>query len=227
MIPLRDSIKSSMYPYVTVSIVVINTVVFVLQNFLSIRELNIFFQVFGVIPAYFTQLTLFQLLGAGLFPMFSLITAIFIHGSWLHLISNMIYLWVFGDNVEDKLGHLGFLVFYLVVGMVGSFAHILANPDSTIPTIGASGSIAGVLGAYLIFYPKAKVQAIIPLLIIYTITRIRAVYFLILWFALQLLNGVTLMAAGTAVAWWAHIGGFLGGAAIALFFSYQLYQERI
>lgn len=221
MIPLRDSVKSATYPYVTVSLVVLNVIIFIFQLTLGNRELTLLFNIFGVVPALFTEGGLL----AGLFPIMSLITAIFLHGSLLHLGGNMLYLWVFGDNVEDRLGHLGFIVFYLTAGIAGSLAHILANPTSAIPTIGASGSIAGVLGAYMVFYPRAKVQAFIPLIIIFTVTRIRAVYFLFLWFAIQLLNGITVIGTGAAVAWWAHIGGFLTGAIIGAYFKYWLPEE--
>lgn len=219
MIPLRDSVKSSVYPYVTVALIVVNVTVFLLQIFFDIATLNQLFTLFGVIPTLFTRLTLIELF-FNPFPILSLLTAIFLHGSWLHLLSNMLYLWIFGDNVEDRLGHGGFLVFYLITGVVGSLSHILANPASTVPTIGASGAIAGVLGAYLVFYPRAKVQAIIPLVFIYTITRIRAIYFLFIWFVLQILNGITMMSSsGTDVAWWAHIGGFAAGALLALYIT--------
>ncbi|MDW7675590.1 MAG: rhomboid family intramembrane serine protease [Bacillota bacterium] len=223
MIPLRDSIKSTTFPYVTVSLVAINTLIFIFQITLNERQLIILFNNLGVIPAIFTQFSIVQILLAGILPIGSLITSIFLHGSWLHLLGNMVYLWVFGDNVEDRLGHGGFFVFYLVAGVIGSLAHILANPMSSIPTIGASGSIAGILGAYLVFYPRAKVQALIPLIVIFTVTRIRAVYFLFIWFFIQVLNGITVMASGAqAVAWWAHIGGFLAGAIIAAYFKLGL-----
>jgi membrane associated rhomboid family serine protease len=199
-------------------------VIFLWQLSLANRELAFLFNNFGVVPALFTQGGIFF---AGIYPSLSLLTAIFLHGSWFHLLGNMLYLWVFGDNVEGKLGHVGFFVFYLTAGVVGSLAHILANPASAIPTIGASGSIAGVLGAYMVFFPRAKVQAFIPLIIIFTVTRIRAIYFLFLWFAIQLLNGLTVLGTGAqAVAWWAHIGGFMAGATIGAFFRFWLPEHH-
>jgi membrane associated rhomboid family serine protease len=224
MIPFRDSVKAATYPYVTVSLVIINSMIFLWQLSLTNREITFLFSNFGVIPAFFTQEGIFF---TGLFTSLSLVTAIFLHGSWFHLLGNMLYLWVFGDNVEDKLGHVGFIFFYLIAGVVGSLAHILANPMSAIPTIGASGSIAGVLGAYMVFFPRAKVQALIPLIIIFTVIRIRAVYFLFLWFGIQLLNGLTVSGTGAqAVAWWAHIGGFLSGAIIGAYFRFWLPEHH-
>jgi membrane associated rhomboid family serine protease len=142
-----------------------------------------------------------------------LLTSTFLHGGLLHLLGNMLYLWVFGDNVEDRLGHGGYLLFYLAAGAAGSIAHIISNPQSTIPTIGASGAIAGILGAYLLFFPRARVLTLIPIGFFITTAYVPAPLFLFIWFILQVINvsfaGLT--AGAQTVAWWAHIGGFVFG----------------
>ncbi|MGF7185572.1 membrane associated rhomboid family serine protease [Desulfitispora alkaliphila] len=222
MFPLRDSIASESTPYVTISLIVINVIVFIFQFTLSENQLHNLINLFGVVPADFTGISIFQILLGGLFPFISLFTAMFLHGGIIHLFGNMIYLWVFGDNIEDRIGHLGFLVFYLTAGVAGSFFHILTNPTSTVPTIGASGAVAGVLGAYFLLYPKAKVQALVFLGFIFTVTRIRAVYFLFLWFVLQFINVLSSTQGTQPVAWWAHIGGFAVGAMIAFRYMQQV-----
>lgn len=140
----------------------------------------------------------------------TLLTAMFLHGGWLHLLGNMVFLWVFGDNVEDRLGHGRYLAFYLLGGLVGNLAHVLANPTSPVPTIGASGAVAAVLGGYAVSYPKARVLALVPVGFLVPVLRLPAWLLLGLWFALQLWGG--LVTPGTApIAFWAHIGGFLAG----------------
>jgi membrane associated rhomboid family serine protease len=139
-------------------------------------------------------------------------TATFLHGGWFHLIGNMLYLWVFGDNVEDALGRARFVLFYLLTGLAGGLAHIISDPQSVIPTIGASGAVAGVLGAYFITYPHARVLALVPLLFIVTFIELPAVLFLFLWIALQLFYGIAaILGTANMVAWWAHVGGFAAG----------------
>jgi membrane associated rhomboid family serine protease len=146
------------------------------------------------------------------------ITSTFLHGGWFHLLGNMLYLWVFGDNVEDRLGRGGYLLFYLAAGAAGSLSHIAVNPQSGIPTIGASGAIAGVLGAYLVFFPRAKVLTLIPIVFFITTAYVPATLFLFIWFILQLVNAsfAGLAAGAQTVAWWAHIGGFVLGFVFAV-----------
>ncbi len=148
----------------------------------------------------------------------TLLTCIFLHGGWMHFIGNMWFLYIFGDNVEDRCGHLGYLLFYLACGVGASAAHLIAGPESTAPTIGASGAIAGVMGAYFLLYPRAKVLAVIPIVFILEMVILPAPVFLGFWFVLQLLQGTlaitTMQSAG--VAWWAHIGGFVIGVVIAI-----------
>ncbi len=222
MIPLRDSTRSRRIPYINVTLIVLNILIFLKEITLSEPELNRFFNVFGVVPARVeAQLAA----GAPLLPLLiPFITTMFLHGNWLHIIGNMLYLWVFGDNVEDRLGHFPYLLFYLVVGFIGSAAHIIANPGSQVPIIGASGAIAGVLGGYFLVYPRARILTLVPLFFFITIVEVPAVFFLIFWFLVQLLNGIsTAGVAANPVAWWAHVGGFLAGAILIKLFPETRY----
>jgi membrane associated rhomboid family serine protease len=154
---------------------------------------------------------------------YTIFTSMFLHGGWLHIIFNMLALFIFGDNIEDRMGHLRYLLFYLLGGFIAAGAHILADPTSALPTIGASGAIAAVLGAYLLFFPRARVVTIIPLFFFFPVIRIPAVIYLGFWFISQLFNGYTQIAANTyqsgGVAWWAHIGGFVFGMLVVIFFG--------
>ena len=155
-----------------------------------------------------------------------LITYQFMHGGWLHIGSNMLYLWVFGDNIEDRVGHGKYLLFYLLVGSLAGFAQIAIEPGSMVPIIGASGAVAGVLGAYLISCPRARVLALIPLFVIFTLAEIPAVIFLGFWFILQIFSGIaSIGAAGVSVAFWAHIGGFVAGLVLVSLFGKKIECE--
>lgn len=167
---------------------------------------------FGVIPRNVIGLVEGQV--AFVPAVFPLFTAMFLHGGWFHLIGNMLYLWIFGDNVEDRLGRGKFLLLYLATGILGSLAQVWANPLAAEPVIGASGAIAGVLGAYFISYPRAKVLTLLPILFFFTFVEIPAFVFLFIWFISQSLSGfASLGVPGNPVAWWAHIGGFVAGFA--------------
>jgi len=155
MIPLRDTIPTRRFPVVNTAVIVLNVLVFLFESILTSDQLDQAIWLGGLIPAYFWQ-------GGGLGRWYPLLTSMFMHGGWLHLISNMLALYIFGDNVEDRLGHLRYLLFYLASGLAASGAHLVANSGSPIPTIGASGAIAGVLGAYMVLYPRARVLTIIP-----------------------------------------------------------------
>src|SRR5690606_971814 len=144
----------------------------------------------------------------------TLLTTMFLHGSWLHLLSNMWFLWLFGNNVEDSMGHLRFIVFYLLTGLAASGAHVLSSPDSPIPTVGASGAISGVMGAYLVLYPRVRIDTLFIFFFFIRIIPVSAWFVLLLWFALQLVAGMTAPAATGGVAVWAHVGGFVAGAAL-------------
>jgi membrane associated rhomboid family serine protease len=223
MIPLRDSAPRTRFPAVNIGLIMINVLVFFYQQALDPAELHRFILTFGTVPqdlmeglGRFARLGLpFQELGAAAFP---LLTANFLHGGWLHLIGNMIYLWVFGDNIESHLGHLKYLVIYLLLGAGSQLTHVLSDPSSTIPLVGASGSIAGVLGAYFVLFPRSRVLTLVPLGFFITFLHIPAVIFLAFWFILQLFNAAFQgLAIGVLpVAWWAHIGGFILGLIVGV-----------
>ncbi|MEM9826871.1 MAG: rhomboid family intramembrane serine protease [Planctomycetota bacterium] len=151
-------------------------------------------------------------------PLLTIFSCMFLHGGWMHFLGNMWFLWIFGDNVEDRLGRVGFLLLYMVTGVLAGLSHLVTDPASHIPTIGASGAIAGVMGAYAWFYPHAKVQAVLPLIVILQVFILPAPVFLGIWFVLQTISGVGSVTGGASggVAWWAHIGGFVAGGAVAL-----------
>ncbi|MEW6547315.1 MAG: rhomboid family intramembrane serine protease [Bacillota bacterium] len=219
MIPLHDDIPSRRYPVVTRLLVAVSVLVFLYEVTLGPRELWLVVHTLGVVPARYLPLE--RLFAYGWVLIIPLVTSIFLHGGWMHLLSNMLYLWIFGDNVEDRMGHGRFLLFYLLAGAIGNAAHILADPTSRVPAIGASGAIAGVLGAYLVSFPSARVATLVPLGIFLTVVQVPAVLFLFGWFLLQLANGVAALGVPSAqqVAWWAHIGGFLSGLVLVGFFA--------
>lgn len=209
VIPIRDTERIGIRPWVNYTVIAVNVGMLLLQALLPgdgerlIRGL-------AVVPAQIFDLR--ALAAAGFVPLLTLVSATFLHGGWLHLLGNMVFLWVFGDNVEDRLGHGRYILFYLAGGIVAGLAHVLANPESTIPTIGASGAVGAVLGAYAVAFPRARVLTLVPVGIFVPALRIKARHLLGFWFALQVLDGLLPNLGGTAmVAWWAHIGGFLAG----------------
>lgn len=222
MIPLSDSIRSHRTPWVTYALIVLNIGIYVLPSVFGLMEYNQMVQTFGLIP--FRVMRSFDIEAVS-----DLLTSMFLHGSWLHLGSNMLYLWIFGDNVEDTLGPIGYIVFYLLGGLLASVAHILVNPASTIPTIGASGAIAAVLGAYLVLYPASRVRTLIPLGFFVRIALLPASVVLGLWFVIQLFQGFISTGSGAdagGVAVWAHVGGFAAGAILAWLISPPTRRNR-
>lgn len=215
MIPLRDSARSRTFPIVTVLLIILNLYIFFQQSVMSDRQYTLFMQQYALVPAGLYR-SILQSSWLGLiYP--PLITSFFLHGSWLHVLSNMLYLWIFGDNIEDRLGHFRFLFFYMLCGILANLSHVALDLSSTVPLVGASGAIAGVLGAYIITFPRAKITSLIFIFIFFTIRDIPAVYFLLFWFLLQVWNAVSSIGIlGDTVAWWAHIGGFLAGIALML-----------
>jgi membrane associated rhomboid family serine protease len=212
-LPLRDENPTRRFPIVTVLFIAVNTAVFLYQLF-SPEGLQYFVYRMGAIPyeiTHFKSLTLVAYSTSEqisrLSPPLTLVTSMFLHGGFLHLLFNMLYLWIFGTNVEDFLGSFRFVLFYLISGLGASLTHIIFNPNSQVPMIGASGAIAGVLGAYLILYPNARVMTLVFLFVIIRIIPIPASFVLIIWFLIQILN----VGVGGGVAWFAHIGGFLVG----------------
>ena len=208
MFPLRDSNPSRRWPLMTVLLIGINIYVFYRQTGLAPEGYNRFVSDFALFPLDFTKALLQNRLEVGM-----LLSYMFLHGSLYHLISNMWALWLFGDNVEDRMGPLRFLGFYLVSGLISGLAHIYFNPASPVPTVGASGAIAGVMGAYLLMYPTAKIVTFIPIFFIPWFINVPALIYLVFWFVIQINSALAGQesAATAGVAWWAHIGGFVFG----------------
>ncbi len=226
MVPLRDDNPTATVPIVTYGLILVNIAVFLFEMTLGSR-LGLFFQTYAVVPAQlspaFDQLLAGNL--AALPHLTPVVTAMFLHSGFLHVGGNMLYLWIFGDNVEDRMGHLGFLGFYLLCGIGATLIQIFFNPFSHLPNLGASGAIAGVLGAYVIQFPRAKVQAVLPLGFLILPFNVSAFYFLGWWFVQQSFYGLASLGTRTAigleqggVAYWAHAGGFFVGALLTFVF---------
>jgi membrane associated rhomboid family serine protease len=217
MIPLKDMTPRRSFPLMTLLLIAANAAVFIHQISLPPRAADAFIMTYALVPSKISMAlagrhyTLVQ----ALVPLF---TCMFLHGGWLHIIGNMWFLWIFGANVEDRLSALPFLLFYLVCGIGSGITQALFSWGSKIPSLGASGAISGVLGAYIICFPGSRILTLIPLLIIWFTMRIRAVIFIGLWFLVQFLSGLGSLGAVNSggVAWWAHVGGFLMGMILAL-----------
>ena len=221
MIPLRDVLRSRTTPVIVFSIIAANAGVFLYELMLSPEQLFRFFIQLGLVPFKLTTPEAWTYFGPWqqILPLF---TSMFLHGGWLHIIGNMWTLFIFGDNVEDRMGKVRFAVFYLLSGLVAVAIHVLSAWGSQAPVVGASGAIAGVMGAYLVYFPRARIVTFVPVLF-FVVVNIPAEIFLVLWFVLQFFNGAfALMGSGAAaagIAWWAHIGGFLFGVATARLFE--------
>ncbi|MEO8465903.1 MAG: rhomboid family intramembrane serine protease [Gammaproteobacteria bacterium] len=217
MIPLRDDNPVRTRPVVTVALIAVCTLAFLWQLSLSANGQQQVAYLFGFIPAVLFGNA--ELEGQWIPASTTILTSMFLHGGWLHLLGNMLYLWIFGDNIEDRLGRGRFLVFYVVCGAMAALGQGLADPQSEIPMIGASGAISGVLGAYLVLYPRAKVLVLVPLLIFITTVRVPALVVLGIWFAGQLLSSVAAAPGAGGVAFAAHVGGFVAGVVLIRLFS--------
>jgi membrane associated rhomboid family serine protease len=214
MIPLKDDNPSSITPILTYILVGLCVLVFLWQLTLGTEGGQRAVYALGVIPAVLLGDAQLPPELAVVGPWTTVFTSMFMHGGWMHLIGNMLYLWIFGDNVEDSMGHVRYIVFYLLCGVAAVFAQALPDPTSQIPMIGASGAISGVLGAYLLLFPHARVLVAIPLGFVLHTTRLPALWVLLLWFGLQLLSNLMQGEAGAGVAFRAHIGGFIAGMAL-------------
>lgn len=223
MIPLRDDAPRSTVPYVTYFLLALNIAVFLFEVVLAPGPRLEFVYQFGVVPSHLTALARgVDVTGAGLLNLVPLVTSMFLHASWLHLIANMWALYIFGDNIEDHLGHFRYFVLYLACGVAASLAHIAFNIYSDVPSVGASGAIAGVMGAYFLLFPAARVLTVVPFFFLY-LTWLPAWLVLGYWFVVQFLSGaatsITPEGASTGgVAFWAHVGGFLAGVALIKLF---------
>lgn len=209
MIPIRDTIRSETYPIVNSVIIGINVLVFFVELSQG-QRLDAFIKTYGLVPARYSvpQISAYFTTGQ---QAIAFLSFMFLHGGFLHLLGNMWSLYIFGDNVEDRLGHLRYLAFYLVCGLASGLSHLALNWQSPIPTIGASGAIAGVMGAYFILYPKAKVLTLVPIFFFFQFLEVPAFLFLGVWFLFQFLSAAGTSAQMGGIAWWAHIGGFIFG----------------
>ncbi len=226
MIPLRDTIRSRSFPLVNLGIIGLNTLVFLFELNLSPRGLNQFIFTFGMVPARLNLTSPLALLDNPL-PLITLFSHMFMHGGWVHFLSNMWTLFIFGDNVEDRMGGGRYFVFYILAGLASGLLQALVAPGSSVPAIGASGAIAGVLGAYFILYPGGRVLTLIPIFIFPWFVEIPAIIYLGFWFVSQLFSGLAALnmpaeASMGGVAWWAHIGGFIFGI-----LAYRFFVRRI
>ena len=222
--PYRDDNPRQRFPLVTVCLMVANVLIQVYQATMSPERAGVFLRQTGAIPweiSHLTDLVRWPDHPVALLPIpLTLISSMFVHGGWLHLVSNLWYLWIFGDNVEDSMGHLRFVLFYLLAGLAAALLQILVDPGSTVPTVGASGAIAGVLGAYLLLFPRARIQCLIFVFILITTVEVRAYLVLGFWFVIQVARGFT-EGSVTTVAWFAHIGGFVAGLILIKLFVRQ------
>ena len=221
MLPIRDTVRSRAFPLMNWTIILINVVMFLYETSLSEPALRHFIAVYGMVPARLWHAP------AAAWP--TLFTSMFLHGGWFHLLSNMWILYIFGDNVEDRMGSGRYLVFYLMSGLVAGLVQAGVQPGSLIPTVGASGAIAGVLGAYMLFYPRGRVLTMVPMLFFVTFVEVPAWIFLGFWFVTQLYSGWMALLPNAAqamggVAWWAHIGGFVFGLLFARLFVRRVHR---
>ncbi len=229
MFPLKDNIQARTFPIVNIGLIVINIVFFVYQMSYGHRADQLIFT-FGFIPErFFAEQAEGWLNISGFLPVFS---SMFLHANLIHLISNMWMLWIFGDNVEDCMGHGRYLLFFLLCGLASVAAQAISNPQSTIPMIGASGAISGVLGAYFLTYPQARILTLLPIFILIYIIELPAYFFLGFWFIMQFVQGSLYslnadQAVGGGVAWWAHVGGFAAGVVLLQVFRCKDWQRPV
>lgn len=213
MIPLRDTVPTRTVPFVNVSLIVLNVLAFLLE-LVQGPQFEAFVQTFAFVPMRFFHPSLYAgwTFGANVVTIF---TAMFLHGGFGHILGNMLYLWIFGDNVEDELGHFRYFVFYLACGAGATLLQAFLMPASDVPNLGASGAIAGVLGAYFVLHPRARIVTVVPLFILFPLIEVPAGLYLLGWFLLQFWMGSSSLAsargAAGGVAWWAHVGGFVAG----------------
>lgn len=225
MIPISDDNPTLTRPVMTIGLILANILVFIYQLKLGPRVEEAFVWRMGAIPYELTHFR--DAISPTPFPLYlTPITAMFIHGGWLHIGGNMLYLWIFGNNIEDIVGHFRFVVFYILCGLIATLAHVLSSPNSQIPMVGASGAIAGVLGAYFVSFPGARVRVLIPILIFFYSVRIPAIIVLGFWFLIQILNASAVPGQIGGVAWFAHIGGFIAGMVLVKIYRRRRYSTR-
>ena len=215
MIPLKDDNPTVSTPFVTISLIVLNIVIFFYEISLG-PQFESFLNTYGAKPMYILNMAAPPGLPS---PYLTIFSSMFLHGGFFLVACNMLYLWIFGNNIEDSMGHSRFIVFYLISGIVAVYIFAFMNPGSTIPMVGASGAVSGVLGAYLVLFPRAKVLTLVPFGFYMQVIRVPAVFVLGFWIVLQILNGMVSKGSGGGVAWFAHIGGFLAGVVLVGLFK--------
>ena len=219
MIPIRDTISSKNYPIVNNILIGINVFVYLAVLLTHGTELSRFDYIYGLVPARYSTPQIASYFSFGQ-QAFSLISFMFLHGGFWHLLGNMWTLYIFGDNVEDRLGPVRYLLFYMLCGMASGFTHLILNLHSNIPVIGASGAIAGIMGAYMLLHPYSKILTLIPIIFIPWFVEIPAVFFLGFWFLMQFFQATSVNSGASGIAWWAHVGGFLFGMLFLKVFLY-------
>ena len=230
MFPIQDSVPARSVPVSTRALILVNVIFFFFEIGLPRDSVEQLFYLFGLVPKRFTDPDWAASIGFPIGTYWPILTHQFLHAGWLHILANMWTLWIFGDNVEDRMGPVRFTIFYLACGTVAGLTQLLINPDSTLPSVGASGAIAGVLGAYLLFFPTARLVVMFPIFFFPFFFEVPAVFYLAIWFFTQLFSG-TLALAGPqqvgGIAWWAHIGGFIGGMLLCWLFVRRPAPRRL
>ena len=229
MIPIRDTIPGRNPPIAVLTLIAINVGVFLFELTMTPEQLQEFFYRFGIVPARYSHPAWASQLGLRFDDFWPFLTCQFLHGGWLHVIGNLWTLWIFGDNVEDRMGPVRFIIFYLLSGVIAGVVHFFTNSDSTVPTVGSSGAIAGVMGAYFFLYPTARVVVLFPIFFFPFFFEVPALLYLGFWLLSQVLSGTAALAGPEnvgGVAWWAHVGGFAGGVVLHRLFVRSVAARR-
>lgn len=217
MIPLRDTTKSEGFPFINITLIIISVSVFLYEASLG-QNMIIFIYDYGLVP----EKVISSASDSGIYDrLYPFLSSMFLHGGWLHLIGNMLFLYIFGDNVEGRMGHFKYLLFYIICGLAAAVFQFITNIHSEIPMVGASGAISGVLGAYIVFFPKSRILTLVPIFFFIQLIHVPAAVFIFIWFIIQFLSGVSTLGAPAetgGVAFWAHIGGFVAGLILARHF---------
>lgn len=225
MIPLRDTTKSAGFPFINITLIIISVLIFLYEAALG-QNMIIFIYEYGLVPQKVISSSSSAGIYERLYPFFS---SMFLHGGWLHLIGNMLFLYIFGDNVEGRMGHFKYLVFYIVCGLAAAVFQFITNIHSEIPMVGASGAISGVLGAYIVFFPRSRILTLVPIFFFIQLIHVPAAVFIFIWFIIQFLSGVSTLGTPSdtgGVAFWAHIGGFVAGLILARYFAKGAYDFK-
>jgi membrane associated rhomboid family serine protease len=228
MFPIRDTNPSRHVPFATWGLIAVNIYFFFRELALPPKAAEKMMYLFGLVPARFTDPAWALSAGFPIHTYWPFLTTMFLHGGWLHIIGNMWFLWIFGDNVEDRMGPVRFLAYYLLCGLAAGFVHVITNQASRVPAVGASGAIAGVMAAYLVLFPKARILAVFPLLFWPIFFELPAYLFLGFWFLMQFFSGTLAITTGrevTGIAWWAHVGGFVTGLSTFWIFLRPRHRE--